>query len=232
MDPRKLFFDERLKGFCVFCGGPHETDDHVPSKVLLDEPFPDNLPLVAACKKCNNQFSIDEPYLACLIDCVIAGSVDPNKVGREKVRRILSKRPHIGVQIDAGRRKNLFGDLEWETDSARVRNVVLKLARGHVYYELGEPQFGEPEQLWFVPLEVMSAEQREAFEANTGSGLAAWPEIGSRAFHRVSVVGPEAFIDDGWQVVQPGRYRYWVSWSGEARVRMVLSEYLACEAAW
>ena len=32
---------------------------------------------------------------SCLIDCVIAGSVAPEKVGREKVKRILTKRPLV-----------------------------------------------------------------------------------------------------------------------------------------
>ena len=232
MDPQQLFFDERHKGFCVFCGGPDETDDHVPSKVLLDEPFPENLPLVSACHECNNRFSVDEPYLACLVECAVAGSTDLEKVGREKVRRILAKRPHIGSQIEAGRREEVGGRLIWEPDFARVRNVVLKLARGHVAYELGEPQLGEPEHLGFIPLCAMSPEERDVFEANPDPELSGWPEIGSRAFLRIAVVGKEAFPDDVWQVVQPDRYRYWVSASGAAHVRMVLSEYLACEAAW
>jgi 5-methylcytosine-specific restriction endonuclease McrA len=43
MQNLKCHADRRNKGFCVHCGGPDETDDHVPSKVLLDEPYPENL---------------------------------------------------------------------------------------------------------------------------------------------------------------------------------------------
>jgi hypothetical protein len=33
-NPKHLFVDERLKGSCVYCGGPPETVDHVPSPHL------------------------------------------------------------------------------------------------------------------------------------------------------------------------------------------------------
>lgn len=61
MDPRHLFVDKRLTGICVYCGGEPSTRDHVPSKVFLDEPYPENnLPVVPACETCNNSFSLDE----------------------------------------------------------------------------------------------------------------------------------------------------------------------------
>ena len=43
MQQLRCYGDDRNKGFCVHCGGPSETVDHVPSKVLLDEPYPENL---------------------------------------------------------------------------------------------------------------------------------------------------------------------------------------------
>ncbi|MEN9493073.1 MAG: hypothetical protein RJA63_3522, partial [Pseudomonadota bacterium] len=36
MQQFRCYGDDRNKGFCVHCGGPGETVDHVPSKVLLD----------------------------------------------------------------------------------------------------------------------------------------------------------------------------------------------------
>ena len=44
---------------------------------------------------------------------------------------------------------------------------------------------------------------------------------------------PDSFENiGGWVVVQSGRYRYTVSEEVGIRVRMVLSDYLACEAFW
>lgn len=228
MDPKQLFSDERFNGYCVYCGGPDDTGDHVPSKVLLDEPFPPDLPKVAACNGCNNAFSADEPYLACLIDCVLSGSVQPEEVGRDKVRRILEKRPHFGAEILAGRQEGADGRVQWVPNADRVRAVILKLARGHAAYESSEPQLGEPESYWCAPLCTLAVEQRQDFESEPA--LAVWPEIGSRAFRRACVIGGEPFLDGGWQVVQPGRYRYLVM--DGTTVRMVLSEYLACEVVW
>ena len=50
MQQLRCYGDDRNKGFCVHCGGPSETVDHVPSKVLLDEPYPENLMAASACR--------------------------------------------------------------------------------------------------------------------------------------------------------------------------------------
>ena len=86
--------DERQLAFCALCGGGTGTRDHCPSRVLLDEPYPDNLPVVPACSPCNSRFSADEQYLACLISCVLAGSTDPALITPPKIRRILSGHRH------------------------------------------------------------------------------------------------------------------------------------------
>ena len=86
------YADERRKGFCVHCGGPYETDDHMPSKVFLDRPYPENLPVCPACATCNEGFSKDEEYLACLLECVLAGDTDPQKIGRPSMCQTASNR--------------------------------------------------------------------------------------------------------------------------------------------
>lgn len=99
MDPKHLFVDERLKGSCVYCGGPPETVDHVPSRVFLDDPLPENLPVVEACRECNGGFSLDEEYLACLLECVMTGTSDIEGFAREKVRRSLSRNRRLTAQL-------------------------------------------------------------------------------------------------------------------------------------
>jgi hypothetical protein len=54
------FGDERNKGWCVFCGGPLETRDHAPSRVLFYKHYSENLPMLASCEVCNHSFSLDE----------------------------------------------------------------------------------------------------------------------------------------------------------------------------
>lgn len=229
MDPRTLYPDERHSFYCVYCGATPTTNDHVPSKVLLDEPLPDNLPVVQACDACNNGFSLDEEYAACMIECALAGSVDPAAVCREKVRRTLTARPDLGSLIERSRRHDLMGNILWQPDAARVRNVVLKLARGHAAYEWTAPQLAEPQSVSIVLLGTLAEEQRRSFETPPVEDV--WPELGSRAFSRAVVAFGNVFLDVGWQVIQAGRYRYLVSHS-HSFVRVVLSEYLACEVAW
>lgn len=88
----------------------------------------------------------------------------------------------------------------------------------------------DPEHISILPFEAMSEEQRRQFETPPDETL--WLEIGSRAFLRAVVAFSDPCLDNGWQVVQEGRYRYLVSCSNGFLVRMVLSEYLACEVGW
>ena len=99
MDQLRDYSDERLRCFCVHCGGSTGTRDHVPSKVLLDEPYPENLPSVPACSQCNSSFSLDEEYVACLIECILAGSTDPTRINRMRIRDILKKRPALTSRL-------------------------------------------------------------------------------------------------------------------------------------
>jgi hypothetical protein len=233
MDPRHLFIDERHTGMCVYCGTHPDTRDHVPSKVLLDEPYPPELSVVGACKKCNSSFSLDEQYLACFLDCVIHGGAEASDLHRPNVKRILEGNPALQLRIEGAWKKDEADNLIWEPEAGRVRNVILKLARGHAAYEL-YPKLEKPSIVGFAPLQILSDDQRSAFEQVAGDDETdLWPEIGSRAFLRAFGKSPDRLpLSGGWVVVQPGRYRYSVSETGGVIVRMVLSEYLACEVVW
>jgi hypothetical protein len=199
--------------------------------VLLDEPYPPELPVVAACEKCNSEFSLDEQYLSCFLECVICGTTDNSGLQRPKIKRILNENPKLRYRIEASKRKDEAGGLLWLPEIDRVRATVMKLARGHAAYEL-YPELGEPVDVGFAPLLSLSDEQRVAFENVSTEDLQPYPEIGTRAFLRVFVVGGKADptqVSD-WIVVQPGRYRYAVK--DGLLVKFVLSEYLACMVSW
>lgn len=232
MDPKHLFMDRRLAGMCVYCGAKPDTRDHVPSKVLLDEPYPSLLPVVEACSNCNVGFSLDEQYLSCFLECVICGTIDPRGLQRPKVKRILKDNPALQHRIDASRNSNESDSLIWQPETDRVRKIIAKLARGHAAYEL-YPKLEDPLAVTVSPLPLLSEQEIEAFENVTSGELEPWPEIGSRAFLRAWGKGPDRFEQlSGWIVIQPERYRYAVIENGGVLVRMVLSEYLACEVCW
>lgn len=167
--------------------------------------------------------------MACLIECVVAGEVDPAQVRRSKIAAILRQSPHLAARLNAARRSE-GGQTIFDVEHDRVRKVMLKLARCHAAYELNEPQLDEPTGFFCRPLVTMSDEELEIFEGET-EGLCGWPEVGSRAMERMIVLEGEVF-GGGWLVVQDGRYRYRTSQGDGLWVRMVIGEYLACEVRW
>ena len=229
MDQLHSFADDRLLVGCIYCTSPTETRDHVPSRILLDEPYPENLPVVPACASCNSSFSLDEEYVACLIECTRAGSVEA--VERPKIRRILQDSSALAARLTQARVVDENGAISFKTEGERVKNVVLKLARGHAAYELSEQKLDKPSHIMFVPLHSLRPHARQHFE--TPPQPTAWPEMGTRAMQRmaVSMTGPSVIGLD-WIDVQPGQYRYFAVAEGAVMVRFVLSECLGCEVIW
>ena len=68
---RRDYSDKRQRNYCTYCRNELGTRDHVPSKVFLEKPYPDNLPVVPCCQKCNEGFSLDEQYLAVYLNAYI-----------------------------------------------------------------------------------------------------------------------------------------------------------------
>ena len=180
---------------------------------------------------CYSGFSLDEEYLACFLECVKAGSVDPVHLQRPKISRILADKPSLKQRIAASITRN-GKELRWQPEHERVHNVVLKLAQAHAAYELF-PQFEDPVQVEFTPLLTLSAPARNSFEKGPWGMLVPWPEIGSRAFNRAAGRRIDRFEQYGdWIIVQAERYRFAFNQNGGVEVRIVLSEYLGCIVYW
>src|SRR4051812_23589154 len=96
----RTFSDDRLSAFCYSCGCAPDTRDHVPPRVFLDPPFPENVPVVGSCQRCNHGPSKDEVYLACLLEVAACGGTD-GKVERPKIKRILESHPALAARLAA-----------------------------------------------------------------------------------------------------------------------------------
>lgn len=227
MEQIQVYGDKRTLAFCAFCGGKTETRDHCPSRVFLDEPYPQNLPVVFACLDCNSSFSEDEEYFACLVSCVIAGTTAPDAMPRGKTNRILKSKPALRARIEQSR-SVIDGITHFNPEHERVRSVLTKLAQGHALYELHESCAYPPNSVVYLPLARMSEAQRHDFE--NPEHLGAWPEVGSRAMQR-AIIGTDVTLG-GWLDVQDGLYRYHASHGGGIDVRIVIHEYLACHVHW
>lgn len=80
-----------------------ETQDHAPSKVFLDLPYPLTRPTVPGCEDCDNGFSADEEYLACFVECIIQGATDPGLLKREKVAKAPPRNRGLRGRIERSR---------------------------------------------------------------------------------------------------------------------------------
>jgi hypothetical protein len=192
------YADERLIAGCIYCGGTAESRDHVPCRVLLDEPYPENLPVVPACEACNRSHSLDEQYFACLVECARTGSVEAAQ--RSKIVRILRENPALAERISHARFITGEKDISFSLELARAQSVVLKLARGHAAYEASEIVRHSPLHVLITPLMSLDQAARDHFE--TVPSYAGWPEVGSRAMQRLIVFGGDV-TDTGWIEVQP-----------------------------
>lgn len=214
---------------CSYCGERPDTRDHVPSKILLDEPFPENLPVVPCCNNCNQSFSLDEEYIACLIECVLCGTTDIDKLKREKVKKILQNKAPLRERIFQSMTET-NGQTSFNVEIERLKNVILKLAKGHAKYENSEPVFDEPTHFAFKPLPTMTQNEIDIFLAD--SELTKSPEVGSRAMQNF-FIDTHNNVHSHWTEVQPNNYSYCVTTNlGRLSVKIIVWDYLAAEIIW
>jgi len=225
----RTFSDHRLDEMCSYCGGTPETRDHVPSRILLDNPFPENLPVVPCCEKCNQDFSLDEEYFACAIECILHGTTDLDKLKREKIKSILSKKIQLKKKIESSfvfQNNKVLCKIEED----RFRKVAIKLAKGHAKYENSEPQLEEPISVVIKPLIQMTKEEVDNFFAS--QEIYKLPEVGSRALQNV-LIDRGRNVRTQWTIVQYNNYKYCVLEDfGKLIVRIVIWDYLAIEVIW
>ena len=169
--------------------------------------------------------------MAAFLGVVLTGSTDLGRQSSPVATRIIAGNRRLRSQIERAKMEDrpLWGETRtvWEPDMSKVNRVVVKNARGHAFFEYGEPLLSEPEHIAARPLETLTATERAEFETiDMGAG---WPEVGSRMMMRV-MTGQD--LDNGWVVVQDGVYRYAVMQQNGMVVRIVIAEYLAAEVQW
>lgn len=233
--------DDRLVTGCLYCQGLEESREHVPSTVFLDRPFPTQLPVVSACVDCNNDFSSDEAYVASVIEATVVGSADPDDFARERIANLVRKRPSLSAKPKAAKVVD-ENQTQFRIEPDRFRRIIRKLAQGHAAFELSQVRRDEPKSLWWYPIGLMTPEELDEFDRSHVVEMLG--ELGSRGLQRLFVTqlstksfdieeSTQNLLRNDWIEVQEGRYRYLaIDDLEEVRIKIVLSEYLACEVVW
>lgn len=226
MQQIKPFSDARLDGNCVYCGSYPKTKDHVPSKILLDKPYPENLPAVSSCLKCNNSFSKDEEYFACALECASCGSVIIEDLGREKIKKTLTYNKKLYERI-----RSAFSIEEGLViEKERFENVLVKNARGHLVFENSEIEYSQPSNIWFKTIHALTESEKRYFYHMPE--ISKVHEIGSRGMQRGIQIS-DSKLYSNWVTVQTGSYSYLVFITLDKKiVRMSIKDYLVCEITW
>ncbi|CAN5373211.1 hypothetical protein BH20ACI2_BH20ACI2_13670 [soil metagenome] len=188
---------------------------------------------VECCAPCNNGASLDEEYFACLIECVLVGSTEVEKIARENVQRSLARNEKLRAHLESSR-SEINGQTLFQPEGERVKRVLLKTARAPAKYENSEPKWENPTHFSVRTLPAMDESEREEFfSPRSVTELASWPEVGSRAMQRMAfALGNEA-IEYPWVTVQNGNYAFAVTddvWN--PLVKIVIRDYLAVEIGW
>lgn len=209
---------------CCYCGECADTVDHVPSKILLDEPYPENLPDVPCCRKCNEQFSLDEEYVAVLLECVRWQTFNPKQFQRNKVRKIVEHTPALLETVKETVHTLLDGHFSIHLDNARLNKVLTKLIGGHLRYEgLDQLFLHEGLEIRFYQNIHANPDFYRKFYAPITSSLL--PDVGSRALIAMMEQG---CVDAPWLTVQPKVYDYCVA-PDNSEVRIIIHDFFGVQ---
>lgn len=227
---------------CIYCGGVADTREHIPSKLFLRRPFPDNLLELPACKECNNSFSEDELYCEVFIDTLKTLS----GFSEELAEANISRKRRTTAYNDAERAYNEYLKTNVFTANERVNRIILKLAFGHAVLELNEGAAAWKNYMTVIKHEInyrfeMSNKDYTSFYYPIFMKGKIFPEIGSRAFQNLYVIEP-LFVDSvdssqsnisidqvvmDWMCIQEGNYEYltWIESDG-IHVKIAIHDFI------
>ena len=254
---RRYYGDKRLKHRveyskidfcnCIYCGESADSREHVPSKIFINKPYPENLSIVPACEICNNSFSADELYTWLVLKFLekqwhCNSLSDNEKLRYQKNKGILDTViTDINAYINScNNQKSIFS-----FQSQRIKRIIEKLARGHMVFELSEGYNIGYDSEWILEKTeyafrpVLPQELIDDYNSAVPVGDYLLPEIGSRIYEHMIITSGSLIACDNsrsklfntifldWIVVQDEKYRYiTVYQSDRVIVSIVMDEFL------
>lgn len=231
----KIVYAKNNKSDCIYCGEPADSKEHIPSKVFLTKPYPNNLGIVPACRKCNKSFSGDEVFLSILIEKLKSRYFYPNYEYSQEVETRINYNKKIVNDIEKALQDNDFSNFD-----NTIQRVLFKLALGHSVFEISEGYCIAEGKINYSFAGNMSYEETEEFTLPFNVTDEPLPEMGSRVYERILFIectlqdesnsrdrhiAPLILLD--WVDVQEFKYSYTCYRFGdEIIIKMVINEFL------
>lgn len=221
------YWDKKSPHGCIYCGRSAETREHIPSKVFLKKPYPDNLFTIPACYECNNGYSLDEEYTACCIESLKSLSYKIQL--DEQIRNLFDRKPTL-YQLVNSQINREEGRLVTSFDEKRICRILNKLAICFTGYEFDNLHFSEASSIWFDFAPNLSYFFIQQFTQPIFASLL--PEVSSRFSSDyckfiVSEKSDTIKIMYDWIVVQEQQFQYQVSIKDRGiQTKMVISDFL------
>ena len=180
----------RAPEVCIYCGAPADTRDHVPPKLLLEEPLPPNLLTVPACWKCNNGCSDDERYVRDALHLVGFGEISREKTAPGGVvARSLEHSPLLGQKMNQAHVAGEDGRILFQPALDRFSRIMVKIGAGLWFglyhrcvtasaFKCETVQHTHCISTWLVDV------------ASFPGQSSGWPEVGSQELRRAAEAWP------------------------------------------
>jgi hypothetical protein len=135
---------------CIYCGSREDlTFDHIPPKLFLASPYPNNLITVPACLPCNQSFQKDDEYTrtVALLDVRASHNQDAQAKAPASMRSLQRPDARAFVEYLARQSTNTtilahhgrpLGQII-DVDKVRVNATGARLVRGLHFVETGKP---------------------------------------------------------------------------------------------
>lgn len=248
-DPNELkpYVEFSRKGthYCIYCGAISDTREHSPSKVFLSKPYPEDLPVLPACKKCNNGFSSDELYTEIYIDAMKFLSGRTSYMSEKNQERMYLNSAFLDAQNDL----KGFYNTGYITSNEKILHILTKLAICHMIYELTEGYYHikgcciYPSSIKYKLDFEMTKQEKEEYDEILFMSDKKLPSIGSRVYDRIYVLSTNLTAVDrthnsdislvmmDWNDIQDNEYRYicWLENNHEIHVKIVIHDFLYAE---
>ena len=186
------------EAFCVYCGKLASTRDHVPSRCLLERPFPKNLITVPCCQRCNRNFSLDEEYFLVALAQVgfcptLMSKVDAGGV----VYRALEKSAALDDMIFRSLTAGENGTVIFHPELDRMTNVVQKIACGLFFHRYSR----RPNLNSFYPIGIFH--RSESVPQPLVAAMHYWPGIRRKKWQIVQANVFSYLFAKGWMGTDP-----------------------------